>query len=155
MFIHLSIDNNNIVLRGFGVFYGSPSRGGIFLPRHEFQPRFTPLAELGSPPWEEKDLPSLKRPTRSQRNHCLSLTLDLFDWIRSHETTILEELGIEYRRQYCSNGTTENATTPSLRNLPLRGVNSPFNSLPTQMLTSRMRIQRESVHSIQSIHHQK
>ena len=53
-------DNNNIVLRGFGVFYGSPSRGGIFLPRYEFQPRFTPLAELGSPPWEEKDLPSTK-----------------------------------------------------------------------------------------------
>ena len=92
-------DHSNVVVRGFGVFYGSPSRGGIFLPRYEFQPRFTPLTELGTPPWEEKDLPSLNRPTRTQRKHCLSLSLDLIDWIRSYETTILEELGIEYRRR--------------------------------------------------------
>lgn len=87
-----------VVLRGFGAFYGDRQRGGVFLPRYEFRPRYTTHATLECPPWSDADLPKLSAPTNSQRTACTSLTLDLIDWIRSYEVTISERLGIEYRR---------------------------------------------------------
>lgn len=88
-----------IVLRGFGVFYGDDERGGVFLPRYEFQPRYTALPKLDCPPWSDEDLPSLRPPGDSQRNVCAGLTLAMIDWIRSYEVNIIQQLGIEYRRQ--------------------------------------------------------
>jgi hypothetical protein len=88
-----------VVLRGFGVFYGDRERGGVFLPRYAFQPRYTTCAMLNYPPWSVHDLPKLRPPTKSQRNTCASLTLELIDWIRNYEVTIIENLGIEYRRR--------------------------------------------------------
>ena len=87
-----------VVLRGFGVFYGDRRRGGVFLPRYEFSPKYTPSATLDRPPWSSADLPTLKAPTDPQRTACTSLTLDLLDWVRSYEVGIVERLGIEYRR---------------------------------------------------------
>ncbi|MDG2382245.1 MAG: hypothetical protein P8N76_11290 [Pirellulaceae bacterium] len=87
-----------VVLRGFGAFYGDCRRGGVFLPRYEFRPRYTKHATLERPPWSDADLPKLNWPTESQRTCCASLTLDLIDWIRTYETNIVEFLGIEYRR---------------------------------------------------------
>ena len=46
-----------------------------------------------------EDLPRLSLPNKYQRNACVSLTLDLIDWIRSYEVNIVECLGIEYRRR--------------------------------------------------------
>ncbi|MDB4809764.1 hypothetical protein OAH34_01065 [bacterium] len=92
-------DQRCIILRGFGIFYGFPSHGGIFLPRFEFKPLFLPLGRLHQPPWSDEDLPELNPPEPSQRNVCVSLTLDLIDWIRAYEVRIFEELGIQYRRQ--------------------------------------------------------
>jgi len=87
-----------VVLRGFGVFYGDRQRGGVFLPRYEFRPKYTTHATLECPPWSDEDLPNLSSPTHSQRTACTILTLELIDWIRSYEVTIVEQLGIEYRR---------------------------------------------------------
>ena len=87
-----------VVLRGFGVFYGDGQRGGIFLPRYEFQPRYTIHATLDCPPWSRADLPTLNPPTAPQQQACATLTLDLIDWIWHYEVNILEQLGIEYRR---------------------------------------------------------
>lgn len=87
-----------VVLRGFGVFYGEVQRGGVFLPRYGFQPRYTTHANLDCPPWSDEDLPKLSFPTDAQRSSCASLTLELIDWMRSYEVTIFERLGIEYRQ---------------------------------------------------------
>ena len=87
-----------VVLRGFGVFYGDSQRGGVFLPRYEFHPRYTTHATLDCPPWSRADLPKLGKPTASQQHPCATLTLDLIDWIWRYEVNILEQLGIEYRR---------------------------------------------------------
>lgn len=86
-----------VVLRGFGVFYGDDRLGGVFLPRFEFRPRYSPRATLECPPWTDADLPKLNPPSDSQRDGCMSLTLDLMDWMRSYEATIVESLGVEYR----------------------------------------------------------
>ncbi|QDU00008.1 hypothetical protein [Gimesia aquarii] len=90
--------DRRVVLRGFGVFFGDSQRGGVFLPRFKFRPKFTTDARLECPPWSSEDLPKLSVPTESQRNCCVSLTLDLIDWIRTYESNIIELLGIEYRR---------------------------------------------------------
>ena len=86
-----------VVLRGFGVFYGDLRHGGVFL-RYEFQPKYTTHATLDCPPWSDSDLPNISPPTDSQRNVCVSLTLDLIDWIRAYEVNIVEQLGIAYRQ---------------------------------------------------------
>ncbi len=87
-----------VVLRAFGVFYGDGQWGGVFLPRYEFQPQYTTHSTLDRPPWSDTDLPTLKAPRESQRKACVTLTLDLIDWIRRYEVNIVEHLGIEYRR---------------------------------------------------------
>ncbi|CAL1124903.1 unnamed protein product [Cladocopium goreaui] len=87
-----------VVLRGFGVFYGAVLRGGIFLPRFEFLPRYTTHATLELPPWSDEDLPKLSVPKDSQQCDSVSLTLELIDWIRNYESTIVKHLGVEYRR---------------------------------------------------------
>ena len=87
-----------VVLRGFGVFYGDDQRGGVFLPRYEFAPRYSTESRLRCPPWTNDDMPKLAPPTGSQRNLCASLVLNLIDWIRGYEVSVVERLGIDYRR---------------------------------------------------------
>ena len=87
-----------IVLRGFGVFYGDLYHGGVFLPRYDFRPKYTPQATLESPPWSDADLPSLNPPTDSTQASCVILTSDLIEWIRAYEMNIVEMLGADYRR---------------------------------------------------------
>ncbi len=87
-----------VVLRAFGVFYGARQLGGVYVARYKFQPRYTNCATLKSPPWKAEDLPKLRRPTSMQRNSCVSLTLELIDWIRDYEVNIADCLGLEYRR---------------------------------------------------------
>lgn len=88
----------NVILRGFGVFYGDEKFGGVFFPRYEFLPRYTPTSILEKPPWLKGDLPSLALPSPAQRIPFVSLVLDLIEWIRIYEMEIVDQLGVEYRR---------------------------------------------------------
>ena len=87
-----------VVLRGFGVFYGDDRLGGVFLPRFEFSPRYTPHATLACPPWSTAELPGLGPPNASQRDAYASLTLALIDWIGGYEADVADRLGTEYRQ---------------------------------------------------------
>ena len=40
----------------------------------------------------------MQSPTPQQQSSCLSLILDLFEWIHDYEAKTVEQLGIEYRR---------------------------------------------------------
>ncbi len=91
-------DDCCVVLRGFGVFFGDRTRGGVFLLRYEFSPRYTLHATLECPPWANSDLPKLDPPSEADRNTCASLTLDLLDWIRGYEVLVAKKLGVDYRR---------------------------------------------------------
>ncbi len=88
-----------IVLRGFGVFFGDPRHGGIFLPRYEFTPMFTPLSTLDRPLFSADDLPDLTRPNADQRSGCLSMLSDALAWIVEYERTVVDRLGLGYREQ--------------------------------------------------------
>ena len=87
-----------VTLRGFGVFYGDRNLGGIFLPRYEFQPLYTPNAFLVTVPWTSQDLPELHPPDASQLSSCIQLAQHLFDWIRDYEVNVIKQLGIGYRQ---------------------------------------------------------
>ena len=93
----LKLGDHCVVLRAFGVFFGERRRGGVFLPRYEFRPRYCAQATLEAPPWSDGDLPQLDAPSDKERSNCAALTLQLLDWIRSYEVRIAEELGVEYR----------------------------------------------------------
>jgi len=98
---HYSLDlprKRCVVPCGFGVFYGDLRWGGVFLPRFEFKPTYTVVSKLRRPPWTASDIPTIPSPTDVQRSYCASLTLGLIDWIQSYEATIVERLGVEYRR---------------------------------------------------------
>lgn len=88
-----------VVLRGFGIFYGDHQYGGIFVPRYEFQPRYTPHAKLESPPWFVDDLPSMVVPAESERKACTALMIDLIRWIEGYEVNVINVLGVAYRQQ--------------------------------------------------------
>ncbi len=104
----------SIVLRGFGIFYGDQKRGGIFLPRFDFRPRYSLRPQLQCPPWSIDDVPRMKRPSKSQRRLCATLTLDLIEWIRAYEVTVAEELGTKYRQGTLSQWDAgEHAITPA------------------------------------------
>ena len=91
-------NGGEIVLRGYGIFYGDKRYGGIFLPRYEFLPLYTTISTLQSPPWTKKDLPALEHPIESQIIDYSALVKDLVDWIHAYEQEIVDQLGVEYRR---------------------------------------------------------
>ncbi|MCH2180787.1 MAG: hypothetical protein MK108_02160 [Mariniblastus sp.] len=113
-------DGGCVVLRGFGVFYGDPRRGVVFLPRYEFRPRYTKRAALQAQPWTVADLPELTPPTPAQRRDCGSLTLDLIGWIRRYEVNIMEVLGTEYRQSTLERWETDKR--PSIRAEEMAGA---------------------------------
>lgn len=87
-----------VVLRGFGVLYGDPKYGSIFWPRYEFCPLYTTQPTLDGPLWSNTDLPNSTYQNCFHKTSCISLMLNLIDWIKSYEEQITDRLGIEYRR---------------------------------------------------------
>lgn len=87
------------ILRGFGVFFGDDSCGGMFLRRFDFAPQLTPKPDLSRPPWSVEDLPPLVSPHSHDVPRCQRLLLKLVDWIRQYEVWIAERHGIAYRSE--------------------------------------------------------
>lgn len=85
-----------IVLRGFGVFYGDDSRGGIFLQRVGV-PRITAATDLRQPPWMITDLPEMRAPGPGDLDDVRWLMLDLIDWVRDYEVWVARQCGVAYR----------------------------------------------------------
>ncbi len=88
-----------IVLRGFGVYIGDDARGGLFLERYGFTPRYSMNSRLECPPWADKDLPIFGCPNRQQRDKTAMMLLELLDWIRQYEFDVASRLGTDYRRE--------------------------------------------------------
>ncbi|WP_146118743.1 hypothetical protein [Blastopirellula marina] len=88
-----------VVLRGFGVFYGNPEFGGVFLSRDkQFSVRYSPQAQLDKAPWSDTDLPKLQKPNEANQRCCAALTLELVRWFGEYETTVIHRLGLSYRQ---------------------------------------------------------
>lgn len=88
-----------VVLWGFGLFYGDPDRGGLYLGRFRLAPR------LGGwePPrgvWEPSRLPRFASPRGGEEwRRAGDLLIPALAWIGRYEAWIATTAGAEYRRR--------------------------------------------------------
>ena len=90
-------DGGELVLRGFGLFWGRTAWGGLFQKRCEAEPSYCEQARLPRPLWEQTDLPPLRNISEGNRTAVRLLQQDLFGWIAAYEGWVAERYGLEYR----------------------------------------------------------
>jgi hypothetical protein len=89
-----------IVLWGFGIFFGQIGTGAIFLRRFAFSPSWTTMPRLPAIVWSPEHLPPLGLPvTRSERGQARRLLKATALWLAGYERWVHRTAGIEYRRQ--------------------------------------------------------
>jgi hypothetical protein len=86
-----------VVLWGFGFWYGAHALGGIYVNRFQFLPLATRCAELTPPIWNTEQMQALLKPDCSE-SACLLLSTALF-WIASYERWTQRVLGVAYREE--------------------------------------------------------
>lgn len=85
-----------VTLWAFGVFYGAPERGGIFVKRGGFEARYTPEPRLPITAW--CGAPNAQPPDTVQTcAHALSLLTALSAWIADYEAWIAAQTPPDYR----------------------------------------------------------
>jgi hypothetical protein len=93
-------ERREIVLWGFGLFFGDKTRGGIFLRRYEFPPKFLNAARLRLPIWKPEQIPAPRLPRDEfEAQTVWRLTLDALVWITDYETWVEEICGANWREQ--------------------------------------------------------
>jgi len=89
----------SIGLWGFGIFFGNPEFGGMYLRRFEFFPRSVKCHRLEKIGWCEQDLMEFQIPAGiPQQKSTLALLAECCDWIASYEDWGRKTFG-EYFRQ--------------------------------------------------------
>ncbi|GAB4203878.1 MAG: hypothetical protein OHK0022_28460 [Roseiflexaceae bacterium] len=91
-------------LWGFGLFYGDPARGGLFLRRFEFTPRWLPALDLETPPWQPARL-ATRDPAREPElwQPAVLLLAEAAGWVAGYEDWVARTQGHAYR-QRCLDG---------------------------------------------------
>lgn len=91
-------ENRTMALWGFGLFYGDPSLGGLYVSRFGLSPL---LSESGEPPvavWSPAHLTSFAQPANAREwVRVRPLLIAALRWISAYESWILEEMGPAYR----------------------------------------------------------
>jgi hypothetical protein len=86
-----------VVLWGFGLFYGDPALGGLFLRREGFNPQCTGWSALQNPIWEVEKM-AAHAPATADGWRCLNaLTAAALRWIADYEQWVGNTLGNDYR----------------------------------------------------------
>jgi hypothetical protein len=89
-----------VVLWKFGIFYGSPVEGGVFLGRYGFEPTGVPRLDTTVPPWSPEQLVVGEPPhTDAEPVRAQLQFVGLLRWIAEYEAWIVEEFGLPYRQQ--------------------------------------------------------
>ncbi|MFN4260319.1 MAG: hypothetical protein ACK4RK_13565 [Gemmataceae bacterium] len=92
--------NQQLVLWGFGLFFGAARHGGLFWRRYRFDPKWAPLAELPSSIWNVEELSEFRAPrSGAERGHLIRLLAMACRWMADYEQAIADSLGPDYRRQ--------------------------------------------------------
>jgi hypothetical protein len=92
--------SRQLVLWGFGLFYGDGAEGGLYLKRFTFSPLWCPNPDLRAALWRPEDLPEFRRPSPSAEQGSLRrLLAGVLHWTAAYETWVLATLGPDYRRQ--------------------------------------------------------
>jgi hypothetical protein len=89
-----------VVLWGFGFFYGDAARGGLYLARFDFDPFRSSQSDLPKALWSPEQLPKLQTAQNIEQRLFLSgLLFDALNWIADYEQWALETLALDYRKQ--------------------------------------------------------
>lgn len=85
-------------MRGFGVFVGDDSLGGIFVHRYTFEPRWMPSSHFLPIPWLPKDMPRTRRSRcRTEQDCAGELLRRIIAWFIEYEFWILARFGTQFR----------------------------------------------------------
>ena len=93
-------DGQTVTIWGFGLFCGQEKKGGVFIKRFGFAPKYSRAAELMMPVWSTAQLPELRTP--SSPGECATsrdLLVCALNWISRYERWVIDALGIDYRKQ--------------------------------------------------------
>lgn len=91
-YIHDSLCGEQIVLWGFGAFFGVAQMGGLYIGRESFQPYMAAVSHLPTDRWSD-------RPARAE-NPTLGLTpllVRFLGWVSRYERWVQHTLGSAYR----------------------------------------------------------
>ena len=86
---------DSLMLWGFGLLYGTPRRGGVYLNRYEFRPDWLPSETIQRPIWKSDMIPA-GQPPPSLRVP-VALTVAAIRRIADYEEWVLARFGLEYR----------------------------------------------------------
>ena len=82
-------DSQEIVLFGFGVFWGDQRFGGIFLKRYEFRPKMVKCPTLKLPIWKKELLPNHFVPLNAtDKIASAQMFKDFSEWLGKYESWI-------------------------------------------------------------------
>lgn len=91
---------SQVVLWGFGLFYGDTANGGLYLKRFAFAPLWCPNTDLRAALWRPEELPEFRSPqTARERCSVRRLVSAALHWTAQYETWVLATLGLDYRHQ--------------------------------------------------------
>jgi len=79
--------DRQVVLWGFGLFFGNRADGGLYLERYTFAPLWTKAGDLRAALWRPEDLPELRPPqTVAERTSLVRLLASALRWVAAYET---------------------------------------------------------------------
>lgn len=109
----LTDKNGQIILWGFGMIFAKGSNG-VFLWRHEFEPKLLDVNLLPSNVWEPGQLPQLTIPNTSNERHLmLQLLVSSIKWLERYENWVMDMCGESYRNRSLQSPSSSNM--PSVR----------------------------------------
>ena len=89
-------DGDSLMLWGFGLLYGTPRTGGVFLNRYQFRPVWLPPEAVHEPMWTPDIFPTAQKPPSPRVP--VDLTVAAIRRIADYEEWALARCGLEYRR---------------------------------------------------------
>ena len=87
---------DSLMLWGFGLLYGTPQKGGVYLNRYQFRPVWLPSETLQGPIWKPGMIPAAQAPPSLRIP--VDLTVAAIRRIADYEEWALARCGLEYRR---------------------------------------------------------
>lgn len=91
--------NCQLLLRGFGLFYGDERWGGLFLRRCEFNPLYWSSAFLLKTPWKVEDLPQFRQIGEAEEKASRELIREMLGLICNYEQWVVKHYGLDYREK--------------------------------------------------------
>ena len=89
-------DGDSLMLWGFGLLYGTPQMGGVYLNRYQFRPVWLPSETIQGPIWKPTMIPTGQVPPSLRIP--VDLTVAAIRRVADYEEWILAHCGLEYRR---------------------------------------------------------